>query len=100
MLFFPNSQKTKIPTWAWFAMTAIMLLMGIILSHMAVHDFMNNVATGRSNHVYIRAEHPYAFWVYNIVNFLGGIFGFSLAILFSRAGYKQVRSNLRTTIEK
>lgn len=100
MLFPSNLQKTKIPTWAWFAMTTIMLLMGIILSHMAVHDFMNNIATGRSNHVYIRAEHPYAFWTYNIVNFLGGILGFILALLFSWAGYKQLKTNSHTTIEK
>lgn len=100
MLFFPNSLKTKIPTWAWFAMTAIMLLMGILLSHMAVHGFMNNVATGRSNHVYIRAEHPYAFWAYNTAQFIGGILGFSLAILFSWAGYKQLTSNSHTTLEK
>jgi hypothetical protein len=100
MLFFPNSQKTKIPTWAWFAMTATMLLMGIILSLMAVHDLMNNVATGKSHHMYIRAEHPYAFWAYNIAHFIGGIFGFCLAILLSWAGYKQLTSNSRTTLEK
>ncbi len=100
MLSTQNSQNTKIPTWAWFAMTALMLLVGIILSHTAVHDFMNNVATGRSNQVYIRADHPYAFWAYNVVNFLGVNLGFSLAIIFSWAGYKQLRSTPHSTIVK
>ncbi|MDA8413849.1 MAG: hypothetical protein M0023_08675 [Desulfobacteraceae bacterium] len=80
-----------IPTWAWFAAAAIMILIGIVQSHMAVHGFMNDVAIGRSNHVYIRAEHPYNFWVYNISHIFCGILGFILAIFSSWSGYKKIK---------
>lgn len=99
-MIYSGSKKAKISTWAWFAMAMIMLFCGSNVIYITIHDFMNNVATWKSNYVYIRSDHPYIFWIYNLFHSFIGLFCIFLTILFSSAGYKQLKINSRNTSYK
>jgi len=95
-----NKKGCPIPVRAWFAMAVLFMFMGIFISCSTIHDYKKDIATGKSNRVIIRAEHPYEFWIRNTINFVGGIGSIAFALLCLRGGYKQMKSDTSAASDK
>lgn len=84
-----TKKPVPVPTWAWFAMAALMILMGVFSFRTGVHDFFNGIAHARSNRLITRADSPIGFWLYNILHLLIGVFGLLFALFCVWGGNKQ-----------